>query len=101
MMVGFGVTRVHYHDSQQRDFIEAVKVIEFEERDGRLDLKKESEWSRKALFNEVKFNHDVFVLFDLDDLGPHLEMVEVEGRLYLRTDRRQSPHDFVAGLPEF
>ena len=100
-MNGFGVTRVHYHDPQQRDFIETVKIIEFEERNGRLDLKKEREWSRKALLNEVKFNHDVFVLFDLDDLGPHLEMVEVQGRLYLRTDRRMYPHDFVAGLPEF
>lgn len=100
-MNGFGVTRIHYHDSQQRKFIEAVKIIEFEERDGRLDLKNEREWSRKALLNEVKFNHDVFVLLDLDDLGPHLEMVEVQGRKYLRTDRRMSPHDFVVGLPEF
>lgn len=100
-MNGYGITRVHYHDPNAKDYIESVKVIEFEEVHGRIDLKKEWQWTRKTLLREVEYNHDVFVLFDLDDLGPHLEMVEVQGERFLRTDQRKYPHDFIAGLPEF
>jgi len=100
-MNGYGVTRVHYHDPKTKDFIESVKVMEFEEFAGRIDLKKEWQWNRKTLLREVEYNHDVFVLFDLDDLGPHLEMVEIDGKRYLRTDQRKDPHDFLVGLPEF